>query len=271
MMTPLYWHGNVYWVNGDGHVWALNATTGKPIAPFVNASGDPTLSLGGFNTINSATLAVTADGAPIMVVGTAQPGKLYGINLNTDQVVWTQSLAQYALYSSGFGDVTPAYDPANGLVIADVLVNPTKNGTQATEMAYAINPATGSVRWTQLLGTGAIPDGFTGSVPMIHSGTIYIGNPLTHTETALKALSGAIIWSKTIGVPIEAPGAIINNTLVVAGGADLIALNATSGQMLHTLTVGGDFIDNNPSVVGKTLYIGNAWGWALAIPLSAIV
>ncbi len=41
-------------------------------------------------------------------------------------------------------------------------------------------------------------------------------------------------------------------------------------QSVWSVAVGGDFMDNNPAVVGQTLYIGDGYGWVTALPLSHV-
>ncbi|WP_020375237.1 PQQ-binding-like beta-propeller repeat protein [Sulfobacillus thermosulfidooxidans] len=268
-MTPLYYQGTLYWVDGSGNVWAINAQNGTPVKPFVDSSGNPVLHLSGFNTQDSATMALTSQG-PIMVVGTSTPDVLYGINLDTAQILWKQTFSSTPLQYSGFAFATPVYDAVDHLVISDVLVNP--HGNQATLEAFAVNPLTGHVVWSQTLGTGSVPDGFGGSTPVFDPQTdsVFFGNPLTHSEIGLNAVNGHILWNTRIGQDISAPGAVVSRHLIVAGGPDIFSLNPRTGRIQHTTVIGGDFLNNNPTIEGQTVYIGNAWGWVLALPLNEI-
>lgn len=270
MMTPLYYNGNLYWVNGNGNVWAINANTGKPLSTFVDSAGNPILHVGGYNTINSANLYIESDGTPIMVVGTAKPNKMYGINLNTDQVVWTQDLSSlYTTNWSGFGDATPVIDQKDGIMVMDTLVNPDGKGN-ATLAAVAMNPATGQILWSKDLGSGPIPDGFAASTPVYQQGEVYLSNPLTEQELALNVHTGTVDWQTSLGQIGAAPGVVVGSNLIQAAGPNLYTLDTKTGRLLNTYHVGGDFSQNNPTVVGNTLYIGNGYGWAMAMPLSTV-
>ncbi len=271
MMTPVYYQGNLYWVNGSGNVWGISAQSGTPLPGFVNSAGDPKLHLGGFNTIASAALATTPAGIPVMVVGTSTPGVLYGIDLQSDSILWSRTFASVGTLSAanGFGTVSPAVDPVTGDVISDVLIHAATAG-EDTLVAYAVNPATGQTVWTKSLGSGTVPDGFGGAVVMIHDNVAYLGNPLTKSFWALNAATGQTQWTAPVGQRIEAPAVAAGKYIIAAGGPDLFALSQSSGAILNTVTVGGDFMDNNPAVVGQTLYIGNGYGWVTALPLSHV-
>ena len=79
----LYYENNLYWVNGQGKVYAVNADTGAPVAPFMDADGKPLITLGGFNAISSPNLYEDASGRALMVVGMAMPDRLVAIDLAT--------------------------------------------------------------------------------------------------------------------------------------------------------------------------------------------
>ena len=272
MMTPLYYNGNLYWVNGDGNVWAINANTGKPLSTFVDSQGNPKLHVGGYNITNNANIYMASDGTPIMVVGTTMPGVMYGINLNTDAVVWQQKLSGtgYQTTYTGFSDATPVVDQKDGIVVTDTLVNAGSSLRNATLLAVGMNAQTGAVEWTKPLGSGPIPDGFTASTPVYQNGTVYLGNPLNNTEAALNVRTGQVSWQTNTSVMGVAPGVIVGSDLIQPAGPDLLTFDVQTGKLLHTYTVGGDVSTNNPTVLGSTLYIGNGYGWAMAIPVNQV-
>lgn len=268
MMTPLDYRGALYWVNGHGNVWALNADTGMPLPAFVDAQTNPRLSLGGFAAIASPNLYTAPDGTPVMVTGTEDPAAIWGINLTTDSVLWRQPVSAYPWAPTGFADVSPVVDQADGLIITDGLVNAGAGLTTLT--VVAVQGRTGQVVWTRPLATGPMPTGFTGAVPVVDGGVIYVGDPLNQTEVALSAASGAVLWQTPAGAAIEAPG-VVDGPFVIAGaGRQLDTFDRVTGALVHVLPVGGAFLDNNPTIVGQTLYIGNAWGWTMAFPVAAV-
>ncbi|MCY0880554.1 MAG: PQQ-binding-like beta-propeller repeat protein, partial [Firmicutes bacterium] len=271
MMTPAAYDGNLYWVNGSGSVWAINAQTGQDVAPFVQGFGHVALKLGGFNAVNAGAVVMTANNTPVLLAGTSNPAMLYGIDLNNDTVLWQQSLASLGVHGQNLSvcEVTPAVDTAKGLMIADVVVK--TSAGQAQEVVYALNDATGRIVWQQAIGSGAVFDGFTGAVPMIHDGVVYVGNPLNKTYAALNVQTGAVLWSASVGVRVQGPGAAIGTQLLIAGGPNVLAVNAATGQITQTTTLGGDFLGDGPVVVGGTVYLGNSYGWVLARPVAQLL
>ena len=274
-MTPLYNLGNLYWVNGQGRVWAVNADSGEPVAPFMNADGLPVLSLGGFNAISSANV-YRQDGADIMVVGMSMPNRMVAINLSTAAVVWTQNLASAGTtYLTGFATVPPAVSQSKGLVVGTVLVNADTTNSTITQLVFALNASTGAVVWTQTVGTGPIPvGGFVGPTPLLDDSRVYLNNPIGNDVVALNLLTGAIQWRAPVttlpGRLSWGPGVLVKGRLIQPVGAKLYTLDAATGAELNQYTIGGSMTYNHPTVIGKTLYIGNSWGWVTALPTSTV-
>lgn len=274
-MTPLYANGNLYWVDGKGNVWAINAATGKPLgAPFENSAGNPTLNLGGVNVVDSANV-YDGPGGAVMVVGTADPAALYGIDLSTDTVAWKLSTLPGNLvpYATGYAASSPAVDTSSGLVVTDLLVNapsPTAPTGAVTSEAVAIDAATGAVAWTQRLGTGGIPYGYTAATPLLSGGRVFFADPVSGEEVALSLRTGTVLWRTPLPGVDTAPGVVVGRTLVQPAGADLVTLDTANGSVLNVADEGGAFLDDAPTVVGKTLYVGNSWGWVLATPVAGL-
>ncbi len=279
-MTPLYNNGNLYWVNGEGNVWAVNADTGAPIAPFMDADGLPVLSLGGFNAISSANVYhQLGNGHDIMVVGTAMPNRITVIDLTTAAILWTQDLATAGTtYVTGFATVPPAVSQAKGshtgLIVSSVLINADTASNTVSVLAFALNPFTGAVVWTQDMGAGPIPTGFTGPTPLIDTSRVYFNNPLTSKIVSLSLSTGTIQWETPVTTPSGklswGPGVVADGKLIQPVGPSLYTLNAASGSVLNEYFVGGSFTYNHPTVLGPTLYIGNSWGWVTALPVSTV-
>lgn len=274
-MTPLYHNGNLYWVNGQGQVWAVNADSGEPVAPFMNVRGLPSLSLGGFNAISSANIYRQA-GADIMVVGMSMPNRMVGINLATARVAWTQDLASIgATYLTGFATVPPAVSQSRGLVVSTVLADADVPNNTITQWVFALNAATGEVVWTEAIASGPIPvGGFVGPTPLLDSGKAYLNDPVGNDIVALNLLTGDVQWRTPVGtLPGRfswGPGVLVKGKLIQPVGPRLYTLDAATGAELNQYTIGGAMIYNHPTVVGKTLYIGNSWGWVTALPLSTV-
>lgn len=275
-MTPLYSKGNLYWVNGQGQVWAVNADSGEPVAPFMDADGLPVLSLGGFNAISSANVYRQGK-TDIMVVGMTMPNRMVAINLSTAAVVWTQNLASFGTtYLTGFATVPPAVSQRNGLVVSTVLINADITNNTITQLAFALDALTGAVVWTQPIATGPIPvGGFVGPTPLLDSSRVYLNNPVGSNVVALDLSTGANKWQTPVTTPPGrfswGPGVLVKGgKLIQPIGPTLYTFNAATGAVLNQYTVGGSMTYNHPTVVGKTMYIGNSWGWVSAIPIKTV-
>lgn len=272
MMTPLYYQGNLYWADGGGDVWGINADTGQDVAPFEDTNGNSTLSIGGLNAIDSANIVQGRSGPPLMVVGTANPTAFYAINLDDDTVYWKLSSLPPNLtsYATGFAASSSAVDQRDGLIITSLLVNADTTTKTVTDEAIAINASDGSVVWTAPLGTGPIPYGYTAATPFMDSGHVVFADPVSKSEVALNPATGQQLWSTPLGEQSKAPGVIVRGVVVQPAGPDLFTLDEQTGSILNTLPVGGNFKSNGPSVVGNTLYVGNSWGWVMAFPLDSL-
>lgn len=274
-MTPLYNKGTLYWVNGEGRVWAVDADSGKPVAPFMDADGLPVLSLGGFNAVSSANV-YRQKGHDIMVVGLGMPNRMVAIDLTTAAVVWTQDMASAGrTYLTGFATVSPAVAQKEGLIVGTVLIDADLASNSITQLAYALNAQTGQVAWTRKIATGPIPvGGFVGPTPLLDHGTVYLNNPLGSDVVALDLATGALQWRAPVSTPAGrfswSPGVVVKGKLIQPVGPTLYTFDAQTGAELNSYVLGGSTTFNHPTVVGKTLYIGNAWGWVTALPLKAV-
>ncbi len=274
-MTPLYHQGDVLWVNGQGKVYAVDANSGTPQAPFMDADGNPVLKLG-FNAISSANIVRGKGNAPdLMVVGTARPSQITAINLETAEIVWTQPLSGFNIASTGFAAVSPAVDVKENLVIGSVLIDADPVANTATILTYGLDGTSGAVVWTRVLGSGEFPLGFVAPTPVVNDEVCYFANPLDNTVNALETEDGSLRWQTPVtaeaGRMSWGPGVVVKDKLIQPVGPDLYTFDAEDGEILNWKRVGGSFTYNNPVVAGKTLYIGNSWGWVSAMPVAEVI
>jgi outer membrane protein assembly factor BamB len=75
---------------------------------------------------------------------------------------------------------------------------------------YALNAATGSVRWTYPIGTGLV------SPPSVANGVVYIGANSQETVYALNAASGKKLWSYNLSS--AGPGETVKSSPAIADG-----------------------------------------------------
>ncbi|MEK7415053.1 MAG: PQQ-binding-like beta-propeller repeat protein, partial [Planctomycetota bacterium] len=277
-MTPLHYNGALYWVDGQSKVWAISASTGQPVVPFMDASGYPVLSLGGgFNAISSANLYQDTAGRNLMVVGLTMPNRLVAIDLATASVAWSQSLTGVFNHITGLGTTSVAVDQASGLVVGTTVVEADFVLNNARLLAFALNGTTGDVVWTQRLDAGPVPSGYVASTPMIANNRVFLANPIAKQTVALDLLTGTAAWTTTVALTAGsryswAPGVLIptTNRLLQPMGSEIVSFDASTGAVLKRTTVGGAMTFNHPTVLGTTLYIGNSYGWLLAYKLSDV-
>jgi outer membrane protein assembly factor BamB len=140
---------------------------------------------------------------------------------------------------------------------------------------YALDGATGTVRWTQRLDAGVVPSGFVAPTPLLANNRVHLGNPLASQVLALDVMTGATLWKTAVttaaGRYAWGPGAMLGSAkLLQPAGSALYTLDAASGALLKQYAVGGAFTYNSPTVLGKTVYIGNSFGWVMGIPLADV-
>lgn len=277
-MTPLLHKNRLFWLNGTGDLWAVHADTGAPVRTFMNTTDvtdyQPAISLEGFNVWSAANVYTRDLLGDIMVVGSAMPNQITGINLQNASIEWKQPFAAYNTYLTGFSGGSLAVHQTKQLVIGSVLIDAEPVAHTATVMAFALHPTTGAIVWTQAIGTGSIPSSFASPTPVIDDIHAYFHNPMSNTVVALDLTNGAPTWQTNVtaaaGKLSWGQGVLVGTKLIQPVGASLITLDKTTGNILNEHPIGGAFVRHSPVVLGPTLYIGNAWGWVFAYPLAVI-
>lgn len=277
-MTPLFWdkQSTLFLVNGEGHVWAMNAATGTLDGRFLKVGvqiARPNVDVGGYNGTSSANIFKDPAG-DLMIVGTAAPNKMTAINLSTTAKLWDQTFPGINTHLTGFAATTPAVSQSTGFVVGTVIIDADYTLNTATLLAFALNAKTGAIVWTAPLGSGPIPADLVAATPVINATHAYFNNPLSNEVLSVVLSTGAVQWRTGVTPPAGkkswGPGVLVNGKLIQPVGPDLVTFNATTGLTLNTLPVGGSFTFNHPTVAGKTLYIGNSWGHVHAFPLGTV-
>jgi outer membrane protein assembly factor BamB len=184
-------------------------------------------------------------------------------------------LAEIKSSITGFATVSPAVDQSRGMLISTVLADEDLATNSVDVVAYALNASTGQLLWSQSLGRGAIPSGFTAATALLDGDRVYLHNPLTQTAIALNSTDGVIQWSSSIAAPEGklswGAGVIVDKQLILPAGPSLYTIEVATGKVLARYDIGGSMTYNSPTIVGQTLYVGNGWGWVSAIPLSDLL
>jgi hypothetical protein len=133
-------------------------------------------------------------------------------------------------------------------------------GTNGSNEVYALDAATGKIRWTYSTIAGDVVYS-----PAVAGGIVYVGsggNSGDGEVYALDAATGKIRWTyRTIGNSVYSGPAVAGSTVYVGtvssvGGA-VYALNAATGQVRWTHIIAGA-ISWSPAVAGGTVYV-TAW------------
>lgn len=219
-MTPLYYNNVLYWVDGQGWVWAINADTGAPVAPVMDTNGYPTLSVGGgFNALVSPNIYQDASGRALILVGMSMPNRVVAIDLGLAQVAWSQPFSGIASFVTGYSGASLAVDVTTGLVVGSVVVDADMLINRAHVQVFALDAATGNQVWTQGLDPGAVPSGFVAPTPMLSGGRVYLANPMAGQVVALDMVGGSLLWKTAVtssaGLYTWGPGCLVGGSMLV--------------------------------------------------------
>jgi len=286
--TPLYYEGVLYWINGQGRLYAIEADTGAPVPPLMDANGNPTVTLDGFNTISSPNLyRITAGNGrgrgnterALMIVGMTLPRRLVAIDLADGSVVWSQDLAEHDVFINGFAATSVAVDQRGGRLVGTVLTGVDLSEGTANLTAFGLDAETGALLWSRVVGSGAYPDGWVAATPVLsEDGEAFINDPLSNSVLSLDTGDGTPRWSAFVNAPMGklswGPGVLVRKgnarRLIQPVGPELYVLDADTGVVQQQRYVGGSFTYQNPVVAGGSLFIGNSWGWVTAMPLDEV-
>ena len=254
MPTPVDIDGFLYVGTGDGHVYKLNAESGKltwksDIQSFVSMSSP-----------------VAGDG--YIFLGGTYPNYFYAVDQATGKVAWKVNIP--ALVATGISDCTPAY--ASGIVVQEATIESGDIANPVANVLLAIDARTGNILWQHRMANGPVPPAMKTATPMIDRGVVYEGSPVSGNYHAFDLKTGHELWSVHLGSQIRAGAAILNGVAYVPYHAgDIAAIRISDGKLLGKKHIGGSFGPSSPVIVGGTLYVSNVYGWVNAMPVDQIV
>jgi outer membrane protein assembly factor BamB len=114
---------------------------------------------------------------------------------------------------------------------------------------YAVDAATGAVRWTATTGAAIVL-----SSPAIADGRVFIGSS-DQKLYAFDASTGAQLWNTSTDAPIGSPPTVADG-VVYAASDKLYAFDPATGQVRWTADTGGPLLFSAPSVAGGKVYVG---------------
>lgn len=261
MSSECYANDTLYFGNGDGHLYALDPASGA--LKWRTA-------IGGFDSMSSCNLYHGN-----IYAGFTDPNNLVAVDQHTGRINWRATFPNVA--NTGMGDNSPTIDRADDEVIQVAVsgAHTVHKKSMVNTTVLGVDAGTGKVLWKTLLGEGVSPPAYKASVSMVRHGVIYVSSPVTNTLYAIDGKTGHITWSSAIPhptVPGLGRGAVTydDGLLYQSTGAWLYAWNAENGALVHALRIGGRFSIINPVIVGGTLFVGNSWGWVIAMPTAEV-
>ena len=253
MPTAVYDQGFLYIGTGDGHVYKLDAVTGKLAL---------TTDLVSFVSMSSPVLA-----GDNLFLGGTNPNYFYAVNKKTGSIAWKITLPK--LVATGIGDCTPAY--ADGLVIQEATVETGDKEKPVANVLLAMDASSGKIVWQKQLESGPVPPAMKTATPMIAGDKVLEGSPVTGNYYAFDLKTGRELWKVRLGAQIRAGAAVADGVAYVPyKSGDIAAIRVADGTLLGQKHLGGAFGPSSPVIVGGTLYVSNIYGWGIAIPLSDI-
>jgi eukaryotic-like serine/threonine-protein kinase len=91
--------------------------------------------------------------------------------------------------------------------------------------------------------------------PAVANGVVYVGSE-DNNVYALKASTGAKLWSYATGEIMDSSPAVANGVVYVGGDFNVYALNAITGVKLWSYTT-GSFVNSSPAVANGVVYVGS--------------
>ena len=276
---PVVENGVVYVGSYDGHFYALDAKTGKPVWVFPETQGK-TKKPAEFEIVNQdakpdpATTQAKPTPAPEAIKDspTDVGGFSYSSAAIYNGVIFVGNL-DYRLYAldAATGKMLWRYKTEAPVTSSPTVADATVYFGSNDGNVYAINienPKQPTVRWK-------VPTrDWVNSSVRLDEGTAFIGSN-DRRLYALDAKSGAARWSfATRGPAISVP-AVFKNLVFIAGGAGdgtIYALNKKTGD-LHWRFRTGDKIESDPivSVEDRHLYLSSSDGFFYAFIINSTV
>lgn len=287
--TPVVADGVVYVGSTDGHLYALDATSGKEQWRF---AADAAI---------TSSAAVSGDA----VFFQSDANRIYAVQRQSGRLVWSRETGPDLPYTSFIENELWDYWRASPLLAGDTLFVGSGNGVfhaldaasgeerwshrtdgriRATAVTdgetvfvgsfdgrfYALDAATGEELWVfATRGNEYFPVGSIQASPVIAGNLVVFGSRDFHVY-ALDRQTGAEAWSAEIAESWVTSTAAVSEGRVVVGSSDgqaVTCLELDSGVELWTRKVASN-VFSSPAIVNGTVYVGNFDGYVLALDLA---
>lgn len=136
----------------------------------------------------------------------------------------------------------------------------------ADDVVYAVDTATGLVKWEFETGRSAASHGVHSSVLVGRDGTVYVGSS-DHSFYCLNGDTGKLKWKFKTGSAIKSSPALGADNTVYFGSMDrfLYALDAETGQLKWKFQT-GSYVESSPALDAEgNLYFGSRDGYVYSL------
>jgi len=219
----------VYVGSDDHHLYAFSTTDGS------NRWNVPVDS-----TYGGLSSAPTVEGDSVYA---SSASMLYAFNANDGSVRWS-----VPTFASG---ASSAPSVSNGRVFV-------ASYSQATVSAF--NATSGALAWSTTAPGSLVSCPASASSPAIVNNVVYVALCPSQTKPtasvfALRADTGAILWSAGGGAMTTSPSVLGGVVYVGSSAGRLEARSTTDGSLRWSATLGGSIV-SSPAVTNRVLYVG---------------
>jgi outer membrane protein assembly factor BamB len=242
--SPAVVGGRVVFGSRDGHVYAVDAATGRRLWA-ASAAGQ--------------VWSSPAVDRGRVYVGSAD-GCLYALSLASGRLLWKFATSGAAFESSrfGFDRRTVVSSPA---VSGGTVFVGARDG-----FLYAISADSGVLRWRVDHNTSWVV-----TSPAVAGGVVYVGSSDARFVQALDEATGRELWRTPIGGIVWSSPAISGRTVYVGDGVGrLHALDARTGTERWFFRT-GESVHSSPVVAGDLVIFGSADGGVYALRTTSAV
>ena len=241
LSSPAYTNGVVVFGSGDGHVYAVDARTGK-VRWRADAGG----------RVRSSP--AIADGS--VYAGSAD-GRVYAYDLSSGRTRWRFETEGVRLESRKFGfdrrTVQSSPAVAGGLVFVGA-----RDG-----FLYAIDAATGAERWRFDHKVS-----WVNTSPAVAEGVVYAGSSDGQFVQAVDAATGKELWRTKTSLTWSSPAVTRDVVYAGDGAGRLDALDRRTGALLWTFRTGSQ-VYSSPTPSGDLVFFGSTDGGVYAVRATA--
>ena len=215
--------------------------------------------------------AILPVGNDAFITSGVMDNAVFSVRASDGKTLWR---TKFSDYGSGFGDCPPVSDGKNVYCNYMMPVPPeqyTIATRPATQHMYAIDVASGAVRWDINLESGTLQPRNEASIPLLAQNMLFFGNAVAPWMHALDPPSGRLLWRTVTRGPVKG-GPVYFEGAVYFGDFKgyLWALDAKTGAVIGVKKMPSGFNVGSPIIVGRTLIIGSRTGSVYALPVDTI-